>query len=233
MLVCDRVVVTQDEFRLDADVGFAKGELTALIGPSGAGKSTLLSVIGGFFGIAEGAITWDGARIDGLAPAARPVATLFQDNNLFPHLTVAQNVGLALAPHLRLSRDQQAQVAEVLVQVGLVGMENRKPASLSGGQQSRVALARVLLQDRPVVLLDEPFAALGPAMRAEMLELVRDRLCTPERCVIMVSHDPQDVWNAADAVALVDDGIVYAPAPVAEVRADPPEALRRYMGKVG
>ncbi|APO87958.1 ATP-binding cassette domain-containing protein [Marivivens sp. JLT3646] len=229
MLMLENLNVRQGDFHLSANVGFAVGQVTALIGPSGAGKSTILSVIAGFYQ-AYGRVLWRGEPITDLRPDQRPVSILFQDNNLFPHLTVSQNVGLALRASLRLTSDEQRRVDEMLASVGLSSMETRKPAALSGGQQSRAALARLLLQDRPVILLDEPFAALGPGLKQEMLALVRERALSDNRVVLMVTHDPQDAVVAADQIALVDEGKIFAPLPTREVLDNPPEMLRRYLG---
>lgn len=229
MLMLENLNVRQGDFHLTANVGFAAGQITALIGPSGAGKSTILSVIAGFYQ-AEGQVLWRGEPITDLRPDQRPVSSLFQDNNLFPHLTVSQNVGLALRASLRLTRDEQRRVDEMLASVGLSGMGGRKPAALSGGQQSRAALARLLLQDRPVILLDEPFAALGPGLKQEMLALVRERALADNRVVLMVTHDPQDALVAADQIVLVDEGQLFAPLPAREVMDNPPDVLRRYLG---
>lgn len=229
MLMLENLNVRQGDFHLTANVGFAAGQITALIGPSGAGKSTILSVIAGFYQ-AEGQVLWRGEPITDLRPDQRPVSILFQDNNLFPHLTVSQNVGLALRASLWLTRDEQRRVDEMLASVGLSGMGARKPAALSGGQQSRAALARLLLQDRPVILLDEPFAALGPGLKQEMLALVRERALTDNRVVLMVTHDPQDALVAADQIALVDEGQLFAPLPTREVMDNPPDVLQRYLG---
>ena len=165
-LVLDDLVLEQGTFRLRADVSLRPGALTAIIGPSGAGKSTLLSAIAGFEALTGGAIGWQGAPIDHLPPGQRPVSILFQDNNLFPHLTIAQNIGLAIDPRLRLGAEDKMRIADLLARLGLEGMGTRKPGTLSGGQQSRAALGRVLVADRPIVLLDEPFAALGPGAPA-------------------------------------------------------------------
>ena len=229
MLMLENLNVRQGDFHLTANVGFAAGQITALIGPSGAGKSTILSVIAGFYQ-AEGQVLWRGEPITDLRPDQRPVSILFQDNNLFPHLTVSQNVGLALRASLRLTRDEPRRVDEMLASVGLSGMGARKPAALSGGQQSRAALARLLLQDRPVILLDEPFAALGPGLKQEMLALVRERALADNRVVLMVTHDPQDALVAADQIALVDEGQAFAPLPTREVMDNPPDVLQRYLG---
>ena len=231
MLTVKGLKLVQEDFSLQADMVLKPGGITAVIGPSGGGKSTFLSAIAGFLAPDHGGILWDGRDLTGLAPGDRPVSILFQDNNLFPHLSVAQNVGLALRPSLRLSTSDRARVAEVLASVGLAGLEDRKPGRLSGGQQSRAALARVLLADRPVVLLDEPFAALGPGLKQEMLALVRDRLAGPDRVVLMVTHDPRDAQLVADDVVLVADGRAAPPMATQALFGNPPPALADYLGR--
>lgn len=222
------VTLTQGDFRLTANLSAPKGGLTAVIGPSGAGKSTLFDAIAGFLEPNTGEIAWDGTALGPLAPGKRPIAMLFQDNNLFPHLNVMQNVGLALS-HRRLTPQQTARVDEVLAQVGLEGFGPRKLAQLSGGQRSRVALARVLLQDRPLWLLDEPFAALGPALKQDMLTLVRDMAAELGTTVLMISHDPKDAKDFAERVILVADNQATGPFETEALFKDPPAALRDYL----
>ena len=230
MLRFDKVVLAQDDFRLTADWEVAAGARVAVIGPSGAGKSTLLAAVAGFFAPQSGRILWQGGDLGPMDPGARPVTILFQDQNLFPHLTLAQNLGLGLRPDLRLSAAQQAQVANVLDRVGLAGMGARKPAQISGGQIGRAALARALLRARPVLLLDEPFSALGPALKAEMLALVGEVAAETGAVVMMVTHDPADAVAFADKTVLVADGVAAAPVETASLFADPPPALRAYLG---
>lgn len=232
MLTCENLLLKQGDFELRADAAFAQG-VTAVIGPSGAGKSTLLGMIAGFIPVDQGRIRHDTRDLTKLPPAERPVSILFQDNNLFPHLSISENVGLGLRGALRLTATEKAQVFEVLTEVGLAEMADRKPSALSGGQQSRAALARVLLAGRPIVLLDEPFAALGPKLKDEMLDLVRDRLVPQGRTVVMVSHDPRDAKRIADKVCLVADGVVSAPVNTSEIFQNPPAALRDYLGEMG
>ncbi|MEL6572842.1 MAG: ATP-binding cassette domain-containing protein [Pseudomonadota bacterium] len=229
MLTFDDVMLAQGDFRLSVDLSIGPG-ITAVIGPSGAGKSTLLAAVAGFLAPMQGAVQWAGGDLGGFAPGARPVSMLFQDHNLFPHLTVGQNVGLGLQPNLRLSPADKAAVGRALSQVGLDGFDARLPKTLSGGQQSRVALARVLVADRPVVLLDEPFSALGPAMKAEMLDLVRAVLGDAGKTVVMVTHDPGDAKVLASQVVVVADGRAEGPTETQAVFANPPDALRDYLG---
>lgn len=230
MLTLEAVLVRQGEFELWADLSVARGARVAVIGPSGAGKSTLLNVIAGFQGVESGRIVLDRRDVTDAPPGARPLSILFQDNNLFPHLSVAQNVGLGLRPNLRLTGAERERVAQALDRVGLRGLEGRKPGQLSGGQQSRAALARILVQDRPLVLLDEPFAALGPALKAEMLDLLQEVLDETGATLILVTHDPRDAQRIAPQTILVADGTAAGPMATQDLFADPPSALRDYLG---
>jgi thiamine transport system ATP-binding protein len=230
MLTLDNLSLRMGYFALTANVEIAVGKVTALMGPSGAGKSTLLSAIAGFLAPDAGRILWDGQDLTDMQPGERPVSMLFQDNNLFPHLTAAQNVGLGLRPDLRLSTEQSASVAGALTSVGLSGFADRKPGALSGGQQSRVTLGRILVAGRPIVLLDEPFAALGPALKDDMLDLVKAKLIAAGKTVVMVTHDPADARRIADFAAVVADGVVSAPVATDVLLDNPPPVLAAYLG---
>ncbi|MEQ3625626.1 MAG: ATP-binding cassette domain-containing protein [Celeribacter sp.] len=230
MLELEGAVIANGEFAVDADLKIAPGTRVAVIGPSGAGKSTLLAGIAGFAPLSAGQVRWNDARIDGLAPGARPLSMVFQEGNLFPHLNVAQNVGMGLRPDLHLSQAEQLRVTAALERVGLEEMGKRRPSALSGGQQSRVALARVLLRNRPVLLLDEPFAALGPALRHEMLDLVADIAAEESLTLLMVTHDPRDARRIASQTILVAEGVAHPPRATDALLDDPPEVLRAYLG---
>ncbi|MBK5932646.1 thiamine transport system ATP-binding protein [Rhodovulum imhoffii] len=230
MLRLETLEIVLDGFRLAADFSVPTGQTVAILGPSGAGKSTLLDVIAGFVPAASGRILWNETDLNGLSPGARPVSVLFQDNNLFPHLTVAQNAGLGLRSDLRLGPEHHQSVMDSLARVGLAGMERRKPATLSGGQRSRAALARMLLRGRPLMLLDEPFAALGPALKADMLALVADLATETGATVLMVTHDPEDARAIAPLTCLVAEGLVQPPHGTIQLLRNPPPALRRYLG---
>lgn len=230
MLKLEGIEVRQGAFALQADMELAQGRNYAVIGPSGAGKSTLLGALCGFIPLARGRLTWNGAELTHVDPGARPMTMLFQDNNLFPHLSVLQNVGLGLRPDLKLTPAETAKVETALDRVGLADQMTKKPGALSGGQQSRAALARVLVQARPWVLLDEPFAALGPALRVEMLALVKQLVTETGAGLIMVTHAPEDVRRIADEVIFVASGRAEAPQPAAALLDNPPPALKAYLG---
>ncbi|MCE7027686.1 ATP-binding cassette domain-containing protein [Jiella avicenniae] len=219
-------------FRFDLTV--RSGEWLALIGPSGAGKSTLLDLAAGFLTPSAGQILMAGANVTRLAPAERPLSMLFQENNLFPQLDAFRNVALGIAPRLRVSKDERRQIEAALSAVGLEGYGRRRPAEMSGGERQRVALARAFLRRRPLILLDEPFAALGPALRRDMLGLLdalRRRDGAPPAAIVMVTHHPEDAASHADRVAYLQAGEIAAIGPAAAMlsgRTDP--RVSDYLG---
>ncbi len=230
MLALEDLRIEVGTFALAADLTVARGARVAVMGPSGGGKSTLLAGIGGFVPT-RGAIRWDGERIDGLPPGRRRVATLFQEGNLFPHLSAGRNVALGIRPNGSLGADERARVVGALRDVGLGGLEDRRPAELSGGQRARVALARVSVQSRPLILLDEAFAALGPALRREMLDLTARIAEEGGATVLMVTHLPEDARRVCPETILVMEGRARPPVPTAAMLDDPPPALAGYLGR--
>ncbi|MFE4111607.1 MULTISPECIES: thiamine ABC transporter ATP-binding protein ThiQ [Kosakonia] len=183
-----------------------QGEQIAVLGPSGAGKSTLLNLIAGFLTPASGTITIDGKNHTHTTPSQRPVSMLFQENNLFTHLTVRQNIGLGLNPGLKLNSDQQHKLEQIAETMGLESLLARLPEQLSGGQRQRVALARCLVREQPVLLLDEPFSALDPALRQEMLALVQAVCRRQQLTLLMVSHSVEDAARIAARSLVIADG---------------------------
>ncbi|EML2227726.1 MULTISPECIES: thiamine ABC transporter ATP-binding protein ThiQ [Klebsiella] len=183
-----------------------RGERIAVLGPSGAGKSTLLNLIAGFLPPASGSLLIDGEKHNATPPAQRPVSMLFQENNLFNHLTVRQNIGLGIHPGLKLNREQHAQVMAIAGQMGMDTLLDRLPGELSGGQRQRAALARCLVRQQPVLLLDEPFSALDPALRQEMLTLVADVCQRQQLTLLMVSHSVEDAARIAPRSIVVAEG---------------------------
>lgn len=194
------------------DCGINEGQVTAVVGPSGSGKSTLLNLISGFERPDSGRILIDGRDVTELAPAERPISLVFQDNNLFSHLDLFTNIGLGIHPAMRLTPADRNAISDALVRVGLEGYESRLPGSLSGGERQRAAFARALVRHRPVLLLDEPFAALDPGLRAAMVELLVDLHAETRATILLVTHDPRDVHRLADHVLFIEDGHVLIDA---------------------
>ena len=196
---------------ISTNISLEPDKIYAVVGPSGAGKSTFLNLISGFASISSGTITWNGEEISNLPPAKRSVSILFQDNNLFPHLSVWRNLALAVTHWPKISKDNEEKLKAVMSEVGILGLENRKPSQLSGGQQSRVALARVLLQKNKILLLDEPFSALGPSLKDQMLELIKKIAKNKKLLVLMVTHEPADAKKVASQTLVVKDKKVHPP----------------------
>lgn len=226
----DNLTLTQGKFTLTADLSIEAGQKIALLGPSGGGKSTLLSALAGFKAPNSGRILWNGTDITDAHPAKRPITLLFQDHNLFPHLTVAQNIGLGIRPNLRLNPAEHQVVEDALARVGLKGQGPKRPAQLSGGQQQRIAIARALLRNKPILALDEPFAALGPALKHEMLDLVAEIVDSNKATLIMVTHQPEDALWITDQTVLVAEGMAHTPKDTKTLLDNPPEVLRAYLG---
>ena len=229
MLTLETAQITQGSFTLHADLTLAPAQTYAVIGPSGAGKSTLLGALCGFIPLRSGRLLWQGKDITQAAPGARPMTMLFQDNNLFPHLSVMQNVGLGLRPDLRLGTAEQTRVHEALDRVGLQGMAARKPAELSGGQQSRVALARVLVQARPLVLLDEPFAGIDPLSISDIRDLVKD-LKTRGIGVLITDHNVRETLGICDRAYILNEGQMLTEGRPEQIISNP-DVKRVYLGQ--
>ncbi|MFC0228662.1 thiamine ABC transporter ATP-binding protein ThiQ [Serratia aquatilis] len=213
MLILEKLTYLYDHLPMRFDLRIRPGEHVAILGPSGAGKSTLLSLIAGFLTPASGRLLLDGNDHTNTSPAKRPVSMLFQENNLFAHLTVMQNIGLGMDPGLKLNTEQKKQLAQIAHQVGLEEHLQRLPSQLSGGQRQRAALARCLIRQQPILLLDEPFSALDPALRSEMLLLLEDVCRQRQLTLLMVSHNLEDAARLAPRTLLVVDGRIYYDGP--------------------
>jgi len=184
------------------EVTVPAGELHLLQGPSGCGKSTLLAVIGGTMDDTvqwSGRISLNGVDISSLPAEQRGVGLMFQDALLFPHMSVGDNLAFGLAARHR--RDRVARVQAALQAADLLGFADRDPASLSGGQAARAALMRTLLAEPQVLLMDEAFSALDPALRQGFGMFVRDRIRDRQIPALLVSHDPADA-NLADGAPI-------------------------------
>ncbi|MDA8853645.1 thiamine ABC transporter ATP-binding protein [Amylibacter sp.] len=226
----DNVKISHGKFSLQADFEIEKGKKIALLGPSGGGKSTLLSAIAGFKTPDSGRIFFENTDITSTPPAKRPIALLFQNHNLFPHLSVRNNIALGITTTLKLSLKEIETIDKALLRVGLDGLGNKMPSELSGGQQQRVALARCLIRKQPILCLDEPFAALGPALKKEMLDLVQEIAETTNATLLMVTHQPDDASYITDQTILIADGKAHRPITTNKLFANPPAALAKYLG---
>lgn len=229
-LILENVRLTLGDSDFAFDVNFPAQSITAVIGPSGAGKTTLLNLIAGFAFPNSGHIWKMGEDLSQIPPNLRPISMVFQDHNLFAHLSAAQNVALGLQNE-RFGQENDEAVKDALAAVGLSGKGMQFPGELSGGERQRVAIARCLLRERPILILDEPFAALGPALRQDMLKLVAKLRNERELTIIMVTHSPSDAALLADRVAYIENGQVVVCGPTADILDN--HLLSNYLGNWG
>lgn len=188
------------------DVSIGEGEYFVLLGPSGGGKTTLLRVIGGFVRPSAGKVLLHGHDVSALPPDKRPTTMVFQSYALFPHMSVARNVGYGLRIKKMASKDIAERVDAMLELVGLAGYGERKPHELSGGQQQRVQLARSLVLDRDILLLDEPLAALDANLRRDMCFELKRLQETIGITFVHVTHNQEEAMTVADRIAIIADG---------------------------
>jgi thiamine transport system ATP-binding protein len=208
----------------DLSLDLPDGEVLAVLGPSGCGKSTLLRAVAGLETPGAGAVRWDGRDLAGVPTHRRGFALMFQDGQLFDHLTVGRNVGYALrirrAPRARVGR----RVEELLDLVGLEGYADRLPGTLSGGERQRVALARSLAVEPRLILLDEPLSALDAGLRERLAGELREILRRAGTTALMVTHDHEEAFTVADRLAVMRAGRLVQHGPIADVWRAPADA---------
>ncbi len=190
----------------NVNIDVHEGELVTLLGPSGCGKTTILRTIGGFNDLTEGDITIDGQSIIALPPEKRPTSMVFQSYNLWPHMTVHDNLefGLKLKKIPRAEREER--IAHGLELVKMTGFEKKYPNQMSGGQQQRIAIARSLLLEPQVLLLDEPFSALDAKIRLQMREELRKIQTDLNITVVFVTHDQEEAMMLSDRIIVMSKG---------------------------
>jgi ABC-type polar amino acid transport system ATPase subunit len=192
------------------DLTVAERELVFIIGPSGSGKSTLLRCLNRLEEPSSGSIIVDGidllARSTNINHARQRIGMVFQQFNLYPHMTALGNVTLALRKVVGKSRTEADRIGrDALARVGLADRADHYPGQLSGGQQQRVAIARALVHEPPLLICDEPTSALDKDTGAQIMQMVRDLSRSPERCVVVVTHDHR-IFRFADRIAEMEDG---------------------------
>lgn len=207
------------------DLDVFRGEILALIGESGSGKTTLLRLAAGLESPDGGEIVIEGRTVAGgsqsreVPPESRQLGLVFQDGALFPHLTVERNVAYGLGGQEKNTKADR--IATCLELVGLGGKEKRFPHELSGGERQRLALARALAPEPKLLLLDEPFSHLDPALRRKLREEIRDILQRLGQTALLVTHDPEDALAIASRVAIIEDGSLRQTGTPAQVYREP------------
>ena len=202
--VTKRFSPTEGVFSIDLDV--YEGELVTLPESSGCGRTPPLRAIGGFHQIDEGEIRLDGTPIQNLPPEKRPTAMVFQSYNLWPHMTIYENMAFGLRLRKQSKQEIAQKVAHMLDVVKMPGCEKKYPAQLSGGQQQRIAIARALLLEPSVLLLDEPFSALDAKIRGQMREELKRIQQSLGITIVFVTHDQEEAMALSDRIAVMRQG---------------------------
>ncbi|WP_354625215.1 thiamine ABC transporter ATP-binding protein [Psychromonas sp. MME2] len=210
MIKFNNVTYYYEQQTFHFDFTLAKGRIVAVLGGSGAGKSTLLNLAAGFIEPSSGTIELSGKTVNTTPPHLRPLSILFQEQNLFSHLSVLDNIGLGLDVRLRLTALHKARIVAIAGKLSIDTLLERFPDELSGGQKQRVALARCFVQDKPLLLLDEPFSALDPMLRSEMVAIVKNLAEINHTTIVMVTHHIGDALAIADDYIFIEDGQVMS-----------------------
>ncbi len=230
MLSISKLQCQRQQHQFNYSLEVKPGEVVALLGASGSGKSTLLELVAGFIPASAGQLNWRGDNLLARPIHQRPVTSLFQQHNLFHHLSLQQNIALGVSKKLTLKTEQQQQVMQIAHNLGIASILDKRPDQVSGGQQQRAALARCLVQNRPILLLDEPFSALDPILRLECLELVKQLAEQYQLAVLMVTHQWQDALRVAQRVAFIEQGQTQQFASVEQLQQAPAnEHIAHYL----
>lgn len=206
MIKLENISLKLDNFRTKFTVEIKKGEWVGIIGQSGAGKSTFLNLIAGFAQPEVGSLLINNIEMRDLPASERSISSLFQDNNLFPHLSVYQNIAIAIKPNLKLHDNEKKKIFEIIEYLNLSSKIHSSIGTLSGGERQRVALGRVMSSDKKILLLDEPFSQLDPNLRIEMLELIKKIREKKNITIIMAIHTPAEAIDFVSRFLLIKEG---------------------------
>lgn len=208
-----------------------KGDYLALIGPTGSGKSLLLETIIGFYGPEKGRIILEGKDITNFPPDMRQISIVYQDHVLFPHMDIFENIAYALRKKLRDKKQIEAEVKQIAGVLGIGELLHRKPATLSGGEKQRAAIARSLVVRPKLLLLDEPFSALDARTKEKLREMLKKAISEYSTTVLHVTHDFEDVWALANRVVVIRKGeVMQAGDPESVFKRPSPDFVAEFLG---
>lgn len=204
MLICEHFKINRGACTLKGHITLNRGERVALFAPSGSGKSTFLEALAGFIPFEEGRLLWHEEDLTSLEVGTRPISYLFQEGNLFEHLSVFENVALGVSKEINKAQSQR-RVAQMLERFEIVGLSKRPAATLSGGQKQRAALARCLLQAKPILLLDEPFNGIDDTTKEILYAALQEQTSS---IIVLTTHNPLDIDRLATRTLILKNGMI-------------------------
>ena len=233
MLKINQLKYSYKNQKFDFSININKGNILGIVGPSGSGKSTFLALLAGLIEPNSGEIIYNNQNITKKNINERPFKIIFQNNNLFNHLTVQQNIGIGIKTNLKFAKKEIDKIQQQAELFGIKTLVDKYPPQLSGGEIQRTALARIMLQSQPILLLDEPFTGLDPTLRQELYDKLLKLKEINKMTLLLVTHYPEDCLKIADKVALISDGIIKEDKSTKDFFSKPySKSINEYLGKL-
>ena len=233
MLKINQLKYSYKNQKFDFSINVNIGNILGIVGPSGSGKSTFLALLAGLIEPNSGEIIYNNQNITNNNIEERPFKIIFQNNNLFNHLTVQQNIGIGIKTNLKFAKKEIDKIQQQAELFGIKTLVDKYPPQLSGGEIQRTALARIMLQSQPILLLDEPFTGLDPTLRQELYDKLLKLKEINKMTLLFVTHYPEDCLKIADKVALISDGIIKEDKSTVDFFSKPnSKSIKEYLGKL-
>lgn len=208
MIELNKIKLRYENFEFYIDLNIPKNSFTIIMGISGSGKSTLLNIIAGFIKPLSGKLVINNNDMTSIPPSKRDISMLFQKDNLFTHMTVFENIAIGINTNLKLNQEQNKRLNEIMHSLEIESLKTKSPSQISGGEEQRVGIARCLLQNKSILLLDEPFANLDPIIRYKLYKIIYNKSKEYKKTTLVISHFPYEIKNYAEDVIFLNKGKV-------------------------
>ncbi|MGD6858430.1 MAG: ATP-binding cassette domain-containing protein [Enterobacteriaceae bacterium] len=208
MIQLKNLIYIKEKFKLKINLKFRRGEIISILGPNGSGKSTLLNIISGFLKVEKGYLLINNSIYNNISPSERPVSMLFQENNLFPHFTVLENIIIGLNKNLNITSLQKNEIFNVMKSINQENILNKYPCEISVGQRQIVALIRCILRNKPILLLDEPFSFVDIVSKNRMTYIIKKNCLKNKITALIVLHDLYVASKISNKILIIKRGKV-------------------------